>query len=141
MQIFSFPPISHTSAEILILGTMPGEKPLQLNQYYGHGGERRRLLSASIDVAADVLQFLIEFYQNIICKSFEVEVILYGIIQYRIIEIGQLFIPIIKTLLSHFVAHLTHRHAIAGTTIDKAYHGFFHMFLGQLIPIPRVRPW
>jgi hypoxanthine-DNA glycosylase len=38
MQLFSFPPISYPSAEILILGTMPGAKSLQLNQYYGHGG-------------------------------------------------------------------------------------------------------
>jgi hypoxanthine-DNA glycosylase len=38
MQKFSFPPISHPSAEILILGTMAGERSLQLNQYYGHGG-------------------------------------------------------------------------------------------------------
>lgn len=38
MQIFSFPPISAPTAKVLILGTMPGEKSLQLNQYYGHGG-------------------------------------------------------------------------------------------------------
>ncbi len=38
MQLFSFSPISQPSAEVLILGTMPGAKPLQLNQYYGHGG-------------------------------------------------------------------------------------------------------
>lgn len=38
MKIFSFPPISDKDSEILILGTMPGEKSLKLNQYYGHGG-------------------------------------------------------------------------------------------------------
>jgi len=38
MKIFSFPPISHPTAEMLILGTMPSEKTLQLSQYYGHGG-------------------------------------------------------------------------------------------------------
>jgi hypothetical protein len=45
MQLFSFPPISHPSAEILILGTMPGAKSLQLNQYYGHGGNQDSLKS------------------------------------------------------------------------------------------------
>jgi len=36
----SFPPISKPDAEILILGTMPGEKSLELNQYYGHRGNQ-----------------------------------------------------------------------------------------------------
>ncbi|MHC1777559.1 MAG: DNA-deoxyinosine glycosylase [Lentimicrobium sp.] len=36
----SFPPISNSNARILILGTMPGEKSLALNQYYGHGGNQ-----------------------------------------------------------------------------------------------------
>jgi hypoxanthine-DNA glycosylase len=38
MKIYSFPPISNQNAKVLILGTMPGEKSLQINQYYGHGG-------------------------------------------------------------------------------------------------------
>jgi hypoxanthine-DNA glycosylase len=38
MKIFSFPPISDPTGEILILGTMPGDRSLLLNQYYGHGG-------------------------------------------------------------------------------------------------------
>jgi hypoxanthine-DNA glycosylase len=38
MRIYSFPPISDKNAKILILGTMPGEMSLKLNQYYGHGG-------------------------------------------------------------------------------------------------------
>ncbi len=37
---FSFPPISKSDARILILGTMPGERSLALNQYYGHGGNQ-----------------------------------------------------------------------------------------------------
>ncbi|MDL2142718.1 DNA-deoxyinosine glycosylase [Flavobacterium tructae] len=36
MKSFSFPPISNKDAVILILGTMPGTKSLELNQYYGH---------------------------------------------------------------------------------------------------------
>lgn len=36
MKSFSFPPISNPEAKILILGTMPGTKSLELNQYYGH---------------------------------------------------------------------------------------------------------
>jgi G:T/U-mismatch repair DNA glycosylase len=38
MKIYSFPPISNQQAAILILGTMPGERSLKLNQYNGHGG-------------------------------------------------------------------------------------------------------
>lgn len=36
MKSFSFAPISNNEANILILGTMPGTKSLELNQYYGH---------------------------------------------------------------------------------------------------------
>lgn len=36
MQSFSFSPLSDQNATILILGTMPGTKSLELNQYYGH---------------------------------------------------------------------------------------------------------
>jgi len=36
MRIYSFPPISTPDATVLILGTMPGERSLQLQQYYGH---------------------------------------------------------------------------------------------------------
>lgn len=38
MKIESFPPILNQDAEILIIGNMPGEMSLKLNQYYGHGG-------------------------------------------------------------------------------------------------------
>ncbi|MBF4516648.1 DNA-deoxyinosine glycosylase [Flavobacterium sp. ANB] len=36
MKSFSFAPITSENANILILGTMPGTKSLELNQYYGH---------------------------------------------------------------------------------------------------------
>ena len=36
MKSFSFMPIAPQSATILILGTMPGTKSLEINQYYGH---------------------------------------------------------------------------------------------------------
>jgi hypoxanthine-DNA glycosylase len=36
MKIFSFPPISTPESRILILGTMPGKRSLEKNEYYGH---------------------------------------------------------------------------------------------------------
>lgn len=33
---YSFPPISPKNSRLLILGTLPGEESLRLNQYYGH---------------------------------------------------------------------------------------------------------
>lgn len=36
MKSFSFSPISKPDAAILILGTMPGTKSLEIQQYYGH---------------------------------------------------------------------------------------------------------
>ncbi|NPA44370.1 MAG: DNA-deoxyinosine glycosylase [Chlorobi bacterium] len=35
MNSFSFPPIAKFNAKILILGTMPGKKSLEINEYYG----------------------------------------------------------------------------------------------------------
>lgn len=36
MKIYSFPPISNADSKILILGTMPGNDSLKMNQYYAH---------------------------------------------------------------------------------------------------------
>ena len=36
MKKYSFSPISHPTATVLILGTMPSEQSLAINQYYGH---------------------------------------------------------------------------------------------------------
>ncbi|TRX15945.1 DNA-deoxyinosine glycosylase [Flavobacterium franklandianum] len=36
MLKYSFSPISHPNATVLILGTMPGAQSLALQQYYGH---------------------------------------------------------------------------------------------------------
>ncbi len=34
----AFPPIVDINSKILVLGTMPGERSLELQQYYGHSG-------------------------------------------------------------------------------------------------------
>ncbi len=36
----AFPPIIHKDSKILILGTMPGEKSLELQEYYGNRGNQ-----------------------------------------------------------------------------------------------------
>jgi hypoxanthine-DNA glycosylase len=36
----SFDPISDSNSKILILGTMPGDKSIELNEYYAHSGNR-----------------------------------------------------------------------------------------------------
>lgn len=77
MESFSFAPISTPNSKILILGTMPGTKSLELNQYYGHNQnnfwkfmfqilkeefsenyeERKNLLIKNSIALWDVLQF------------------------------------------------------------------------------------
>lgn len=36
MKIYSFPPLSNSDSKILILGTMPGNDSLKVNEYYAH---------------------------------------------------------------------------------------------------------
>ena len=36
----AFPPLADSNSKILILGTMPGEQSLKLQQYYGHRGNQ-----------------------------------------------------------------------------------------------------
>ncbi|HZV98686.1 MAG TPA: DNA-deoxyinosine glycosylase [Methylophilaceae bacterium] len=35
-RVFSFPPVTAPQTRVLILGSMPGEKSLQMGQYYAH---------------------------------------------------------------------------------------------------------
>lgn len=44
----SFPPISNPDTKILILGSMPGDKSLELGEYYGHARNRFWKIIASI---------------------------------------------------------------------------------------------
>lgn len=50
MKIYSFPSLSNPEATVLLLGTMPGVKSLEMNQYYGHPQNNFwRLLAAVFD--------------------------------------------------------------------------------------------
>lgn len=44
----SFDPISNSDTSVLILGTMPGDKSLELNEYYGHPSNKFWKIIATI---------------------------------------------------------------------------------------------
>ncbi len=44
----SFPPISNKETSILILGSLPGDKSLELQEYYGHASNRFWKIIAAI---------------------------------------------------------------------------------------------
>lgn len=48
MKIYSFPSLSNPEASVLLLGTMPGQKSLELNEYYGHPQNNFWKLLASV---------------------------------------------------------------------------------------------
>ena len=45
---YSFKPISNEETEILILGSMPGDRSIELNEYYGHARNRFWKILATI---------------------------------------------------------------------------------------------
>ncbi|MBV7440172.1 DNA-deoxyinosine glycosylase [Weeksellaceae bacterium TAE3-ERU29] len=45
---YSFKPISNKETEVLILGSMPGDKSIELNEYYGHTRNRFWKIIATI---------------------------------------------------------------------------------------------
>ena len=49
----SFDPISNSETNVLILGTMPGDKSLELNEYYGHS--RNKFWKESVCVKCRIL--------------------------------------------------------------------------------------
>ena len=55
---FSFPPIVDQNARILLLGTMPGERSIRMQQYYGHSGNQFWKILLRNNIALwDVLQY------------------------------------------------------------------------------------
>lgn len=57
MKKFSFPPIVNENAKVLILGTMPGEKSLKLNQYYANPTNQFWKIIYSITNAEFILNY------------------------------------------------------------------------------------
>lgn len=67
MQIFSFDPIVPENPKILILGTMPGQKSLDFNEYYAHKPNAFRKIIFSLFDINELFDY--EIFTNVLRQN------------------------------------------------------------------------
>lgn len=77
MKSFSFAPITSNTAKILILGTMPGTKSIELNQYYGH--KQNNFWKFMFTILGEEFSTDYETRKNILIKN---HIALWDVLQY-----------------------------------------------------------
>jgi hypoxanthine-DNA glycosylase len=133
MKIFSFPPIADSMAEVLILGTMPGERSLRMNQYYSHNGNHFwRILFSLHD------EEWTSDYDRRTCLLQENRIALWDVLKACERE-GSSDNAILEEEANGFVEFFAAHPGIRMITFNgKNAAAFFEKYVGQRVHLPRV---
>lgn len=140
MKSFSFAPISTNDSEILILGTMPGTKSLELNQYYGHN--QNNFWKFMFAILKEDFSNDYETRKALLQKN---KIALWDVLQYCD-RIGSLDSAIKNEIANDFEAFLKHHPNIKAILFNgQKAHTFFKKYVRlektyQLVTLPSTSP-
>lgn len=140
MKSFSFAPISTPNSEVLILGTMPGTKSLELNQYYGHN--QNNFWKFMFAILNEDFSFDYETRKALLQKN---KIALWDVLQYCD-RIGSLDSAIKNEIANDFETFLKNHPNIKTILFNgQKAHAFFKKYIHlkneyQLITLPSTSP-
>ena len=140
MKSFSFPAISSPNAVVLILGTMPGTKSLELKQYYGH--PRNNFWRFIFDIVNEKFSEDYEIRKSILTKN---NIALWDVLQFCE-RIGSLDSAIKNEITNDFTLFLKEHPNIKailfnGQKAASFFKKYVHLENGlHLITLPSTSP-
>lgn len=141
MKSFSFAPISKPDAVILILGTMPGTKSLEIQQYYGHS--RNNFWRFMFEILNEDFSDNYEIKKNLLLKN---KIALWDVLQFCE-RIGSLDSAIKNEITNDFELFLKQHPSIKTIVFNgQKAAAFFKKYVPikegsyQLITLPSTSP-
>jgi len=141
MKSFSFAPISKPDAVILILGTMPGTKSLEIQEYYGHS--RNNFWRFMFEILNEDFSDNYEIKKNLLLKN---KIALWDVLQFCE-RIGSLDSAIKNEITNDFELFLKQHPGIKTIVFNgQKAAAFFKKYIPikdgsyQLITLPSTSP-
>jgi hypoxanthine-DNA glycosylase len=133
MEIFSFPSISDSRSEVLVLGTMPGEMSLRLNQYYRNKGNHFWRIMVDlhrVEFSADYEQRRKLLLDN--------RIALWDVLKACVRE-GSADSAILEEKANDFLDFFSTHKAIRAVAFNgKNAASFFERHVGEIMKVPRI---